>query len=210
MPTKFWTAQSILMQSAIGAAQTITGITKASPGVITKDAGANLPATGDYVLLEVAGMTQLNYRLCKVSGASGSTFNVGIDTSAFGTFTTGTYRVVSMALAFTGVRDPQSGGGDPIYEDTTTIQDVSDTQAIVSSSPETFSFTCDWTPADTALKAANTAFVTRTPRGFSIADPDGSAYLFYGTVAAPLNPTVSGRKKVTPVAIALLGTGTAI
>ena len=45
-------------------------------------------------------------------------------------------------------------GGEGVFEDTTTIHDVSDTQEIVSSSPETYSFTNDWLPTDAALKEA--------------------------------------------------------
>ena len=82
-------------------------------------------------------------------------------------------------------------------------------EAIVSSSPQGFSWTLDWEPTNAALQATNTAFVTRTPRAFRFGDPDGSEYLFYGTVVAPLNPTVSGKKKVTPVSVRLLATGTA-
>ena len=205
MATKFWTNQSIAMQSAVGAAQTITGITKASPGVITTSGAA--PANGNYVLLEIQGMRQLHYRVCKVSGVSGLTFNVGIDTSAFDTFTSGTFKVLTLANSFSSVRDIQSTGGDPVFEDTTTVHDSDNVEAIVSASPQGFSWTVDWEPTNAALLAANTAFVTRAPRAFRLADADGSEYLFYAYISAPMNPTVSGKKKVTPMAMRLLGTG---
>lgn len=209
MALKFWTNQIVQLQSLLGAAQTIDGISKASNGVVTKNAGATLPANGQYVLLELAGMTQLHRRIVKVSSAAGSTFNIGIDTTNFGTFTSGTYKVITFGNAFDSVRDIQSSGGDPVFEDTTTIHDPNDTQAIVSSSPEGFSFTCDWEPTNGALKACNGAFITRTPLAFRFGDPDGSEYLFYAFVAAALNPTVSGKKKVTPVSLSLLASGTA-
>lgn len=207
MAVKFWTNQTVQMQSAIGAPQTITGISKASPGVVTTS--GTLPSNGAYVLLEVQGMSQVHQRIFKVAAATGSTFNIGIDTTLFGTFTSGTFKVLTLGTAFSSLRDIQSSGGDPVFEETTHIHGASDTQAIVSSSPESFSATNDWDPADVALIAANKAFVARTPVGMRFADPDGAEYLFYAYVAAPLNPTVSGKKKVTPISWSLLASGTA-
>jgi hypothetical protein len=117
--------------------------------------------------------------------------------------------VVTFGLAFNSLRDIQSSGGDPVFEDTTTIHDPEDTQAIVSSSPQSFSATADWDPTDATLIACNTAFVNRSPLAFRFADPDNSEYLFLAYVNAPLNPTVSGKKKVTPLALSLRATGTA-
>ena len=207
MALKFWTNQTVQMQSTLGTAQTITGITKASPGVVTTSGTA--PVNGNFVLLTVNGMQQVHQRVFKVAGVSGLTFNLGVDTTLFGTFTTGSFQVITFGNAFNSLRDPQSSGGDPVFEDTTHIHSANDTQAIVSSSPESFSFTADWEPTDAALVAANTAFTARSPRAFRMADPDGSEYLFYAYVAAPLNPQVSGKKKVTPINLSLLASGTA-
>ena len=194
MALKFWTNQTVQLQSAIGAAQTITGISKASPGVVTTSGTA--PVNGNYVLLEVSGMQQVNYRLFKVAGVSGLTFNIGVDTTLFSTFTTGSFKVVTLALAFNSLRDIQSSGGDPVFEDTTTIHTAENTQAIISSAPLSFSATADWEPTDAALIACNTAFVNRAPRGVRMADPDGSEYLFYAYISAPLvgaDPNLSHR-----------------
>jgi hypothetical protein len=207
MALKFWTNQNVQMQSAIGSAIAITGISKASPGVLST-AGA-VPSNGAYVLLEVTGMGQVNNRVFKVSGSGSGVFNIGVDTTLFGTFTLGTFRVLTMGLSFSSMRDIQSSGGDPVFEDTTTIHDPQDTQAIVSSSPQSFSATCDWEPTDATLIAANQAFIVRSPRAFRFGDADGSEYLFYAFVNAPLNPTVSGKKKVTPLSLALRAPGTA-
>lgn len=207
MALKYWTNQAVTMQSAIGAAQTITAATKASNCQITTS--GTLPTNGSYVLVECSGMTQLNNRVFKVSGATGSTFTIGVDSTAFGTFTTGSFKVITFSLGFNSLRDIQSSGGDPVFEDTTTIHDPEDTQAIVSSSPQSFSATADWDPTDATLIACNTAFAARSPRAMRFTDPDGGEYLFYAYVAAPLNPTVSGKKKVTPISWSLRATGTA-
>lgn len=207
MALKFWTNQTVNAQSAIGSPIAISGITKASPGEVST--GGALPTNGQYVLLEVTGMNQVNRRIFKVSGSGAGKFSIGVDTTQFGTFATGTFKVVTFGLAFNSLRDIQSSGGDPVFEDTTTIHDPQDTQAIVSSSPQSFSATADWDPTDATLIACNTAFINRAPLGFRFADPDGSEYLFWAYVNAPLNPTVSGKKKVTPLGLSLRGPGTA-
>ena len=207
MALKFWTNQIVQMQSAIAAAQTITAVSKASNGQITTS--GTLPTNGQYVLVTCTGMTELNNRVFKVSGATGSTFTIGVDTTGYGTFAAGSFQVVTLGLAFNSIRDIQSSGGDPVFEDTTTIHDPEDTQAIVSSSPLSFSATADWDPADATLRACNTAFATRTPRVMRFADPDGSEYLFNAYINAPLNPAVSGKKKVTPLGWSLRASGTA-
>lgn len=208
MATKFWTNQTVKMQSAIGAAVTITGISKASDGVVTT--AGTLPANGAYVLLEVTGMREVNNRIFKVSGSGGGQFNIGEDTTNFTDFSAGTFRVVTIDIFFAGLREPQSSGGDAIFEDTTTIHDRSDTQAVVGTSPLSYSFTNDWSATDPALRACNTAFYTGAPRAIVIVDPDGDEFAFYATVAAALNPTQAGKKKVTPITFSLLAPGTVI
>jgi len=207
MTLRYWTNQQVNMQSALGSAQTITGITKASPGVVTTS--GTLPTNGQYVLLSVSGMTEVNQRVFKVAGASGSTFNIGVDTTLFGTFSSGSFQVITFGNSFNSLRDPSSSGGDPVFEDTTTIHDSQDTQAIVSSSPQSYAFTADFDPTNAALIAANTAFNARSPRCFQIKDPDGSEFLFNAYVTCTFAPNVSGKKKVVPISMSLLAAGTA-
>lgn len=209
MTTKFWTAQTVQIQTALGAAKTLSAISKASNGQCTVQTVGDLPTAGAFLLLEVAGMRQLHRRVVKVSSPTGSTFNIGIDTSAFDTFVSGTFKVITFGSAFSSLREPQSSGGDPVFEDTTTIHDVDDTQAIVGSGAQSYSFSSDWDTTDAALIEANKAFVTRTPRAIRMVDPDSSEFMFYAYVSAPLQPTVSGKKKVTPVSFSLVATGTA-
>lgn len=207
MATKFWTNQTVNMQNALASAIAITGISKASNGKVTT-AGA-VPSNGAYVLLQVTGMRQVHNRIFRVSGSAAGEFTIGVNTSDFADFISGTFAVVTMGVSFSSLRDLASSGGDPVFEDTTTVHDSDDNQAIVSSSPLSYSGTSDWNPADAALIEANKAFITRTPRAVRMLDPDGSEYLFYAYCNAPLQPTVSGKKKVTPVAFSLLAPGTA-
>jgi hypothetical protein len=68
---------------------TVTAITKASPGVVTATAhGFN---SGDVVVHRMTvGMTQLNYVPCTITVSDANTYSIGIDTSAFTTFTAAT------------------------------------------------------------------------------------------------------------------------
>jgi hypothetical protein len=67
---------------------TITGISAANPGAITVDGDA--PANGNIVsLYGISGMTELNGRQGVVAGSSGSSFNIGIDTSGFTAWSSG-------------------------------------------------------------------------------------------------------------------------
>lgn len=69
-------------------ADTITGITKANPGVVT--AAAHGFTNGDLVLLSgIGGMHELNNRIVTVASATANTFATGIDTSGYTTFTSG-------------------------------------------------------------------------------------------------------------------------
>jgi hypothetical protein len=68
--------------------KTITAITKANPGVVTCTGhGFN---TGDKIIhLTSAGMTELDRRVCTITVSDANTYSLGIDTSAFSTFTAG-------------------------------------------------------------------------------------------------------------------------
>ena len=74
--------------------QSITAITQASPGVVTKVAHGY--TTDDWLELTVAGMTELNGRTVGITVLSADTFSMydimtgtAIDTSGFGAFTSG-------------------------------------------------------------------------------------------------------------------------
>lgn len=69
--------------------KTVTAITKANPGVVTATAhGFN---TGDVIVHQItAGMAQLDYRPCTITVSDANTYSLGVDTTAFTTFTAGT------------------------------------------------------------------------------------------------------------------------
>ena len=213
MSYKYWTNVGVAMASLAGiaAAIDITAISKTNPAVVTYT-GTD-PANGNYVLLKVSGMTQVNNRLFRVANvnAAGNTFELeGVDATAYRTFiaTGSTFQVVTFNTEFNTLSEPTAGGGEPVFEDTTLIHDPEDTQDVVSSSPQTYGFTSVWEPGNPALVEANRAFITRTPRPIMITYSDGSRYLCYATLAAPLAPGASGKKVSCPVNLSLKATGT--
>ncbi len=76
----------------LGATYTITGITNANPGVVTTSTAHNL-STGDRVFIYgVRGMTQvnnLNDGFYTIIRTAANTFSIGVDTTAFGAWTSG-------------------------------------------------------------------------------------------------------------------------
>src|SRR5688500_16392820 len=92
----------LAMQSALGAATTITAATNAAPGVFSSVGHTLLD--GDVILLRVAGMIEVNERLFVVVNKATDTFqlkntatgSVGIDTTEFGAFTSGTFEKVTL------------------------------------------------------------------------------------------------------------------
>jgi len=75
--------------TARNGSRTVTSISKANPGVVVATGhGFN---TGDVIVHTItAGMTQLHNRPCTVTVSDANTYSLGIDTSAYTTFTTGT------------------------------------------------------------------------------------------------------------------------
>lgn len=201
----------LYMESAIAAAKTISGITKAAPGVISSTAHGF--TNGDVVLLEIQGMVELNGYLCKVVNIATDTFQVagvdgstGIDTTNFSTFTSGTAKKVTLGTSITGVQEFSFSGGEIKTEDTTTVNDVVDTQIVVGATAQAADMTVQWDPSSAAQQAMLAAFRTRANKGFKCLWPDGAFVLWYGTVGYTGAPG-GGKQGVTtsPAKITMLG-----
>lgn len=204
---------SISMESAIAAAKTITVATNADPGVFTSTAHGY--SNGDIVLLEVEGMLEVNGRLYVVYGSDANTFQLedvdgvsGVDTTNYGTFTSGTAKKVTLGTSVTGVQDFSPSGGDPTFVDTTTVHDKVRKQSVVGSNPITYNLTFQWDPEDAGQIALRNAFETSSSKGIKIAWPDGMYMLFYGSVGFSGIPGGTSQGVVTTAA-AITATGNA-
>ena len=97
MSAKFWSNVDIDIQTAIGSATTISGITKANPGVVSYT-GTD-PTSSDIILMNVAGMTELHARAFaakNVVGAS-NTLELGENTTGYHSFVSGDFKVFRAA-----------------------------------------------------------------------------------------------------------------
>lgn len=201
----------LYMESAIAAAKTITAVTKAAPGVFSSTAHGY--ANGDIVYLEILGMVELNGRLFKVVNVATDTFQVagvdgvtGLDTTLYSTFTSGTAKKVTLGTSITGVQEFNFAGGDIKTVDTTTVNDVQDTQIVVGASAQSADMTMQWDPAAVAQQAMIAAFQTRANKGFKVVWPDGAWAAWYGTVGYTGAPG-GGKQGVTtsPAKITMTG-----
>lgn len=192
-----WSNVAVAMQSALAAAQTITGISKASPGVVTTS--GTLPSNGQYVLLTVQGMFQVDSRVFRVAGASGATFQLeGEDTTAYDTFSTGSFQVITFGTSITTATTINASGGNFQMIDTTTIHGNARSQT--PGLPDAATYTMDniWDVSDAGLIAMKSASDSQAKRCFKFTfGTGGQIMVFSGYVGANLLPGGSAQDKVT-------------
>ncbi len=193
-----WSGVAVAVQSALATALVVTAISKASPGVVSYT-GTD-PVNGDFVVLTVVGMHQVNgrvFRVANVNGA-GNTFELeGENTTAYDTFTSGTAEVITFgttAATFTGVT---ASGGDFDFIDTTTIHANTRTQIPGVASAATYTFESIWDPADSALAALKAASDNQAQRAIRLTFPNGYKLVGTGYIGATLLPTGQAQDKVT-------------
>ena len=193
---KIWSNVQVAMQSALATAVTATGITIASPGVLTH--GGTEPSDGDYVVLSVQGMNEVNNRVFRVDNQATGTLDLeGEDTTNYGTFSSGSFQVITYGTTLGTVRGLTAAGGDYNFIDTTTIHDTIATQIPGLANPSTFTFENIWDVSDTALIALKTASELKAVRAFKFTFSDGQIMVFNGYVGANLLPGGSAQDLVT-------------
>lgn len=199
------------MQSAIAAAKTISAITLAAPGVVSSTAHGY--SNGDVVLLEVQGMVEVNGNLYKVVNVATDSFQLegpdgatGIDTSGFNAFSSGTAKKITFGTSIPGVQDFSPSGGDIKTTDTSTVNDLRDTEAVTGVTAMSYDLEMQWDPANVAQQAMLTAFQSLANRAFRIVWPSGAYAMWYGTVGYNAAPR-GGKGNVTtaPAKITMLG-----
>lgn len=190
-----WSNIAIAVESARGAALTISAITKASPGVATSTSHGL--ANGDYVLIAAQGMSQIDARVFRVAGVTTNTFNLeGEDTTNYDTFTSGAAYKLTFGTTLSTLVGVTASGGDFDFIDVTTIHDNVRKQIPGTASPSVYSFESLWDVSDAglvALKAASDAQAQKAVR-FSFAN--GQKLLFSGFIGASLLPTGSAQDLV--------------
>jgi len=198
MADKFWYDVQIDVQSALGTPQTVTAISQASPGVVTHD-GAAL-SDGDYALMSVSGMNQLDDRVVRADapGASPTEFDLeGIDTTNYPAFTSGSFEKITFGTSLGTVLEVEVTGGDPEFDDTSVVHRRQRTQAPTVVSPFVVTLTSKWDPSDAALLALLAASEVAAERAVRVTLSDGSIFCFNGFVTCTMLPGGNFPNKVT-------------
>jgi hypothetical protein len=207
MTVQVWSNVAIAVESAKAASQSITGITKANPAVATYT-GTD-PTNGDLVLITAQGMSQVDGRIFRVANVNGggNTFELeGCDSSAFDTFSSGSFEILTFGTTLNVVANVSVSGGDFSFIDVTLIHDTIQKQIPGNASPTTFSLDCQWQPDDAGLIALKAASDAKAKKAVKITFANGYKYLVTGYVGATLSPTGSAQQVVTtPVVITAFG-----
>jgi hypothetical protein len=200
-----WSNIAIAVQSALAAADTITGITKANPGVVT--ATSHGLSNGDIVVLTVQGMHQLDGRVARVAASTTNTFELeGIDTTLFDTFTSGTAEAITFGTSLATATNVSASGGDFDFIDVTTIHDNVKKQIPGLANPSTFSFDNIWDVTDAGLVALKAASDSQAKRAVRFTFANGQKLYFTGYIGATLLPTGSAQEVVkTSVVVTMFG-----
>jgi hypothetical protein len=197
------------MESARAAAKTISAI--AAGATATVNCTANGYSNGDFVVLSVQGMYQVNNRVFRVSAAATDTFVLeGENTTGYATFASGSAYKLTFGTTISSLTALNASGGDLNFVKTTTIHDQVETQIPGTTNPIVYNFTSIWDVADAGLVALKAAYQANTDKCFKFTfGTGGNIMVFDGYVGASLAPVGSGGDLVTtPVAITLYGSPT--
>lgn len=200
-----WSNVAVAIQSALAAADTITGITKANPGVVTSTSHGWV--NGDYVKLTVQGMHQLDGRVARVANVTVNTAELeGIDTTLFDTFSSGNGQVITFGTTLTTATSISASGGDFDFIDSTTIHDSIKKQIPGMASPATFTFESIWDVADAGLIALRNASDNQVERAVRFTFANGQKIVFSGYIGASLLPT-GGAQDIVKTSVVITAFG---
>lgn len=194
---------AIAVQSALGALKTITAISKAAPGVVT---ATHDFANGDYIVMDVQGMSQVNGSVFRVANVSTTvsfqledvTGGTGIDTTAFDTFTSGTCRKITFGTSISTAAAIQISGGDFDMIDTTVIHTNQKSQIPGAANPIKFELTHLWDPTDAGQKALKAASDIQAQLAFKFTfGAGGKIMVFVGYVGFVNAPNGNAQDKIT-------------
>lgn len=186
----FWSNVGVDVQTALSTAQTISAITKASTGVVTY-VGAD-PTNGDYIVVTANGMTQVNDRIFRVANVNAGSNTLELEgeaTTDYGTFTSGTFQIITYGASFNILQTIQVSGGEPEYADTTTIHDEVRKRAPTVVSPLSLSSDALFDLADPGFVEARKAYRAKTKRAIRLRFGTGSKMAMNGYFSAAGVPT---------------------
>lgn len=169
--------------TALAAAMTVTGISKASEAIVS-GSGFSVVA-GDYVLFgAVDGMAELSYVLGRVKATPTPTATAftleGIDSTNFGTWTAGTCQKVSTFATLSTATAIDFGAGSVESLDATTLLDVTKQSVAGLLAQPDVSITLFTDAASAVQTAIDTAAFAGTIMPFRATKPSGAKRCFSG------------------------------
>jgi hypothetical protein len=205
---KKWINVQVAIQSALGAAKTITNITKASPGVVSST-GHGI-ANGEYATFSVQGMGQVNNRVFRGANVTADTLELeSQDTTLFDTFVSGTLNEITFGITMSTVLGLAASGGEFDFEDITTIHDTQRNESPGLPSAARYSTENIWDISDAALVELKAASDLQARRAIRFSFADGTKMVFLGYVGANLLPGGNAFEVIkTPVVFTMQGTPT--
>lgn len=187
----FWSNVGVDVQTALGSAITITAISKATQGVVSYSGGTD-PSNGDYVMMSVQGMFQVDQRPFRVINvnAAANTFELeGENTTSYDTFTSGTFQIITFGASFSTVQNINVTGGEPEFADTTTIHDNVRKRAPTVVSPLSLAMDNLFDLTDPGFIELNKAYKAKSQRVIRLRFGTGAKMLLSGYAAAAGVPT---------------------
>lgn len=205
MAAKFWSKVMVAMQSSLATAIPMTALNQQAVAQTPRQVehGGADPTDGEYVVLDVQGMFQVNDSVHRVDNAVAGSFDLeDVDTTAYDAWVSGNFQVITFGTTIATFTDVSASGGEPEFADITTIHDNIRKQVPVVTSPLSFSFESIWDKSDAGLVALEAASREIGERAFKFTFSDGTIMVFQGYVSAPMVPTGSAQDVVkTPVTI---------
>jgi len=198
MPATVWSNVTVNVQSALATAVTISGISKFDPAVVSHS-GTD-PSDGNYVVFpDLQGMTQMSDRVVRVDTVLASTsFEAeSIDSTNFGTFTSGSFQEITFGTSLSTITGVTASGGESNFVDATVIHSNQVRELPTTFTPLELDFDSVWDPGDTALQALQTASENQERRAVQLIFATGGIVVFYGYVTATLIPTGGAQELVT-------------
>ena len=184
-----WSNVSITIESAKATAITVDTLSKANPGVL-EYTGAD-PTDGAYVLLDVAGMYQVDGRVFRVANVDTATDDFeleGENTTTYDTFTSGTAQVVTFGTTLATATGLTVSGGESQVETIYYISENFGREIPGPNTPISYQFEATWDPGDAGLAALKAAADAQSDKCIKIQWPDGAVVVFLGRISATLLP----------------------
>lgn len=199
MPTpSILQGSKIYIESARGAAQVISAITKADPPVITY-VGTD-PANSSYgIITDVTGMTQFNDAVVKVANVDtgANTFEAkDQDSTNFGTFASGNFYPVTFGSELTVAMGLGFTGGEPQYTNYMLLWDDMERRKFTHSSAAGIDLPVMWDPTDTNFNYLYNLARTDSTLAVKIVLKNGVEILSFGNFGGSGQPTANDSRTI--------------